>query len=356
MGMRLDVSQQMRLEQRMKLAPRMIQSMEILQLPIMALEERIQQEIQENPVLSDDIEADAPPADAAPENSEPAEEAPDATAEEGAEYDEEFERLLTEGDDWREHLASHRVSRGRMEEVGQRKHDAMQNMVSRPESLHEFLLHQFGFFDTSPALRRMGELIIHNIDESGLLDTPLEQLVETLGDGATRELAEEALALVQKLDPPGVGARDLKECLLLQVTPDMPHADVLRTLIAGHLDDLMHNRLPVIQRKTGYSLELIKEARESLKNLNPRPAGNFQPQNIPYVVPDVFVEPDDNGQFHVRLQDRYIPSLHISRRYQQLLRSRETDPQTKQYIQKKIQSARWLIESIEQRRNTLAKV
>jgi RNA polymerase sigma-54 factor len=337
----------------------MIQSMEILQLPIMALEERIQQELLENPVLVDEeteVDPAAPEPTAADGQETAAPEAQAAADDSADRLEDEIEQLLAMNEDWTESLSSHRVSRDRSEQAAERKHDVMQNMVSRPESLHEYLLHQFSFFDLCPEVRRLGELVIHNLDEHGFLATPLEELVKIAGQGADLQAAEEALSLVQKLDPPGVGARDLKECLLMQITPDTPHREVLVTLISNHWDDLLHNRLPVIQRKTGYSLETIQAAREGLKGLKTQPGTDFQSQNIPYVVPDVAVEPDGNGGYKVRLQDDYTPQLHISRRYQQLLRSNDTDLQTKRYIQKKIQAARWLIESIEQRRGTLAKV
>jgi RNA polymerase sigma-54 factor len=181
-------------------------------------------------------------------------------------------------------------------------------------------------------------------------------VIRDFGGDATREQAEQALALVQKLDPPGVGARNLRECLLLQLTPDVPCRDVLQILIANHLDDIQQNRLPTIEKKTGIPIEEIKEAIEHLRRLNPRPGSRFSPENAQYVVPDLIVEADEHGQYEVRLQDEHTPQLAISRHYQRLLKNKEADPAAREYIQKKIQSARWLIEAIEQRRNTLLKV
>jgi RNA polymerase sigma-54 factor len=173
---------------------------------------------------------------------------------------------------------------------------------------------------------------------------------------ATSEQASEALHLIQRLDPPGVGARDIRECLLLQLTPEIPCHQVLQILISQHLDDVEHNRLPAIEKKTGIPLEKIKEALEQLGRLNLRPAASFGSDNSNYVVPDLIVEQDDRGGYDVRLADENAPQVTISRYYQKQLRNKDTDPQTREYIQKKIQSARWLIESIEQRRSTLLKV
>jgi RNA polymerase sigma-54 factor len=170
------------------------------------------------------------------------------------------------------------------------------------------------------------------------------------------EDAERALALIQSLDPPGVGARDLKECLLLQVKPDTPLRDVIVTLISSHLEDLEHNRLPVIQRKTGYSLETIKAALEEMKHIiDPYPGRGFEVRLAQRVTPDVSVEKDDEGRWVVKLIDEYTPQLRISKRYIQMLRN-NPDQATKEYIKRKVDSAKWLIESIEQRNNTLRKV
>ncbi len=161
---------------------------------------------------------------------------------------------------------------------------------------------------------------------------------------------------MQKLDPPGVGARDLKECLLLQLTPGMDYYEELKTLISNHLEDLEHNRLPQIERKTGYSIELIKEALEHLRKLNPKPGAAFTSTYVQPVQPDVFIELVEGGRYKVRLEDGHTPNLFISPYYRKLLTSSDTDEKTREYIKRKINSAQWLIESIEQRRNTLTKV
>src|SRR5207249_7470065 len=130
---------------------------------------------------------------------------------------------------------------------------------------------------------------------------------EEIGRGydqpAMVEQVEEVLRIVQKLEPLGVGARTLSECLLLQLTPETRHRDVLRVLILHHLEDIEHNRLPVIQKRTGFDLATIKEAIEALKHLNPRPGAQFTVENIPYVVPDIAVERNEDGNYEVRLLD-----------------------------------------------------
>ena len=161
---------------------------------------------------------------------------------------------------------------------------------------------------------------------------------------------------MQKLDPPGVGARDLRECLLLQLLPGIPCYEQLQTLISGHLEDLEHNRLPVISRRTGYSIELIQEVLLELRKLNPKPGADFNNSAAPPVTPDVFVELDENGKYRVRLEEGHTPNLFISPYYRQLFQNPATTNETREYIKRKVNSAQWLIDSIQQRRATLTKV
>ncbi len=361
--MRLTIGQQMQLAQKQVLAPRMIQSMEILQLPIMALQERIEQEMEENPVL--DVSERDGDAESEEDNKEPKEEHPDAPAEgerelvvdEANHNEKDFERLMNMADDWPDHFEERsRPSRGMVEQEAERKHDAMANMAARPQSLHDYLHDQLGWFDVDPDVRSMADRIIYNLDSNGYLKTPLEELVDPDAEASQLELASQALALVQKLDPPGVGARDLKECLLLQLAPGTPYYEELRTLVSSHLADLENNRLPVIERRTGYSIELIQEAWEELRKLNPKPGAAFNDSFVPNVTPDVFVDTEEDGRYSVRLEDGHLPSLYISPYYRELLRNPDTNTETREYIKRKINAAQWLIESIEQRRGTLTRV
>ena len=244
--MRLDTTQQMRTEMRLRMAPRMIQSMEILQLPIMALQERIEQELGENPVLEDLRESSATEADGEETAARrPTEPEPDAEPD-------EFDSLIGLDENWSElYDEGPRRSRASLSEESDRKQEAMQNMASRPRSFHDDLTDQLSFFDCEPIVRELAEYIIHNLDERGLFKLDLQDVVRDFNGRATLEQAEEALRLVQRLDPPGVGARDLRECLLLQLTPEIPCHDVLHILISQHFDDLEHNRLPAIEKKTG---------------------------------------------------------------------------------------------------------
>src|SRR5690606_37540362 len=297
--MRLSFGQELRLVQKQVLAPRMIQSMEILQLPIMALQERIEQEIQENPALElTEEDADLPEEPVDVENPDaPSEEERELVVDEGKNNEEDFERLLNMDEEFPDQFEERtRPSSTRIEEEGDRKHDAMANMVARPQSLQDYLHDQLGWFNLAPDVRAMCDRIIYNLDANGYLQSRLEDLIDPNALPEQLALAQRALAIVQKLDPPGVAARDLRECLLLQLTPGMPHFEQLKTLISSHLEDLEHNRLPAIERKTGYSIALIQQTLGELRKLNPKPGAGFGEVFVPNVIPDVFVELGDDGK------------------------------------------------------------
>jgi RNA polymerase sigma-54 factor len=358
--------------QQMVLAPRMIQSMEILQLPIMALQERIQEELQENPVLElkETNEEGGPIAEAEAEGdiaeTPPSDDGHDPGAaelviDEAGDNEVDFDRLEALSRDWEDHFnEEHRPSRNGMDEEGDKKHEAMNNMASRPQSLQDYLSDQLPFLDLTEEQIDLCRFIISHIDSRGWMLIPLTELAQSYEQTTERptslEKVEEALAVVQKLDPPGVGARDLNECLVMQLTPDTPHSDILRVLILNHMDDIKHNRLPAIQRRTGYDLNLIKESIAALGHLNTHPGSAFTVENIPYVVPDIEVTRGEDGEYQVRLIDDWLPNVYISRRHVEMYKDKSADPKTREYLKKKITAAQWLLESIEQRRNTLEKV
>jgi RNA polymerase sigma-54 factor len=232
----------------------------------------------------------------------------------------------------------------------------MANLVARPESLQEHLELQLHEMDLDEPLRLMAERIISSLDSNGYLPGSLEDLLPPDASREELELARRALVVVQQLEPAGVGARDLRECLLLQLTPDLPYYEELKTLISGHLDDLCENRLPAIERKTGYTFERIQAAWDELRKLKPKPGAEFSDVHVPTVTPDVFLEQDDDGTYRVRLEEGDTPSLRISNYYRQRLLSGTATAEEKEYIKRKVNSAQWLIDSINQRRSTLTKV
>ncbi len=341
------------------LAPRMIQSMEILQLPLLALQERIEQEIQENPVL--DVKEVDPNLPDERYESDKVDDSADAEKElvvdETKNNEEDFERLLNMNDEWPGTFEERsRPSADRIEQESSRKHDTMANMANRPQTLQDHLHNQVGWFDLDEDLRQLVDRIIYNLDANGRLQGQLQDLLKPDAPPERLRRAEEALDIVQRLDPPGVGARDDRECLLLQIKPGIPFYEELKKLIEHHLEDLAGNRLPIISRKTGYSIEQIHRIWDELKKLNPHPGAIFKETHVHLVTPDVYVERNDDGKYVVRIDDDRTPDLYISPYYRKLLSNPDTTPETKEYIKRKINAAQWLIESIQQRRSTLTRV
>jgi RNA polymerase sigma-54 factor len=361
--MQLNLSQQMRMSQQMRLAPRMIQSMEILQLPVMALEEKVEQELQENPLLErvegnpDTPISEEEREDTRSEANDPQIAERELVVDSDHNNEADFERLVEMASEWPDdnYTSGSKPSANRISDESDRQHDAIANVAQKSQSLHEYLVEQYGYFDIPREVREFGEFLIQNLDHHGRMPSGLPELMQVYGRTISEADAQQALQLIQQLDPPGVGARDARECLLLQVKDDTPYRDMLVTLISSHLEDLAQNRLPLIQRKTGYSIEQIKESLEELRKLNPFPGSGFEERPVQTVKPDLFVELDEHGKYVVRLEDEFTPRLRISKRYQQMLRD-GADAQTKEFIKRKIDSAKWLIESIEQRHNTLKRV
>ncbi len=371
--MHLNISQQMKMSQQMKLAPRMIQSMEILQLNMMALNERIEQELVENvtlEVVNKDRDAPIDEGDRILTPDDPREarelkkdvEERELVAGNDANNESDFERLLEISSEWPEDnvgFGGSRPSSNQISDDGDRQHDAMANMTARPQSLHEYLLEQFTFFTVDGTLRQFGEYLIQHLDHNGRLQSLLAEIAGQFNrvyDAAvTQEQAEEVLSMIQHLDPPGVGARDHREMLLLQIEDHMPFHEVMEVLVRDHLEDIAFNRLPVIQKATGYSIDMIKVGIEQIQTLNPYPGRGFEQRPVQRVTPDLAVEKDADGKYVVRLLDEYVPELRISPRYARMLKENPTQ-ETRDWIRKKVESARWLIESIEQRYSTLRKV
>lgn len=358
----MSMGMQTKLQQQQILAPKMIQSMEILQLPIMELQERIQEELQANPVLEEVVEGrdevanetDVTLADIDYDANDPREELVIDTK---GNAEDDFERLLSINEDWSDHFnEEHRPSASRIEEYSDNKHLAETNMVSRPQSLQDYLADQLSYLDAEPIIENLARFIISHIDENGYLTSSLPDIVASYEVVVNVEDAEEALQLIQRLDPLGVGARDLRECLLLQLNSEIPFVDVLRVIIQNHLEDIQHNRLPNIQKRTGFELSVIQDAIMELRHLNPKPGAQFKSDNVQYVVPDILVERNEDGEFEVRLLDDWTPSVNISRKYIKMYRDKASDANAREFLKRKIQAAQWLIEAIEQRRNTLLKV
>ncbi|MBN1766409.1 MAG: RNA polymerase factor sigma-54 [Sedimentisphaerales bacterium] len=360
--MRLDMSQQMKMDQRMVLAPRMIQSMEILQLPLMALQERIEQEMLSNPVLEleepgNEFEESETYEDVSSDD-ETAQEEKSLLIDDDNNKKDDYERLANQDTDYEDYMErSTYIQPRRSNEDRDPKLEAMQNTAAPAQSLNEYLHEQWAFIEVEPIIKKAGGVIIDYIDEAGYLSVDLLSLCERVREPITTGQMELALALIQNLEPTGVGARDLAECLRLQLEASDEDCELEIELVSHHLKDIEMNRFPAVARKTGHSIADLKRAVQVISRLDPRPGLQIGQHNAQYIIPDVIVEYDqENDIFHAHLADGSTPSLRINTMYSQLLKAGEVTTEAKEFLQNSVRSARWLIESIEQRKTTLMRV
>lgn len=351
---RPDLSLRQKLEQRLKLAPQIIQSIEILQLSALDLKQLVQKELVENPVMELSEETGG---ESVQEASEPREEIAaekyrrerEPALEIEGHTDKEFAKL----EDIIEHFEKQSIERRSYVSDSDEKQDMLQNTAAKPLSLQDFLSQQFALLDLTADVRQAGESIIYNIDDNGYVMYPLEEIFGTT-DPARLAVAEEALKTVQSLNPPGVGARNLKEALLLQLGKG-EQCSLEREIVENHLDDVSANKIPKISKEMSLPLEDVKKAVEFIRALSPHPGAFFSGEPAPFVVPDIVVE-DVEGRYEVRLENAYIPTVQISRAYEKMLTEKRADPQVRDYVRKKVESARHLIRAIEQRKNTLQRI
>jgi len=345
----------------MKLAPRIIQAMEILQLHVMALQERIQAEMESNPVLElRDLPADEQQL---PMEREPEEHRGDRdlVVKQDNSNSEDFERLADYEDEFGQGQLRESAPRASSYEGERdRKLDAMANTPAHEQSLTEYLLGQWAFMETDEAVLLAGRVLITFIEDDGYLKTPLEDLLNGKINPPVRlDQLRQALKLVQTLEPTGVGARDLRECLLIQLAVEsLVGTDVSleSELVRNFLREIEMNHLPQIAKRTGKSLAQIKKAIENISRLNPRPGLLIGSRPAPVVLPDVCVYLDDQGHVVVEMPYDNSPHLLISGTYRRLVKDPKAPREARLFIQRNIRSAQWLIGAIEQRRQTVRRV
>lgn len=337
-------SQQQELKQTQTLAPQQLVSLSLLSLPVMELENRISQELAQNPVLELDRETDETPSDDLPEPEDFTEE---FSGDENAQLDPNRE-------DYEEHL-----DRILSAEPGSEPDDAesrrqymFDSIIAEP-SLQEKLLEQLRFADASPAVRRCAVYVIGSLDENGYFRGTLPDAAQSAS--ASMKDAEAALKLVQSFDPPGIAARDLKECLLLQTGRMEQRDEKLETLIRDHLDELAHNKRPQIAEKMKISIPELNHLVAKLQRLDPHPGTLLDSRNEPYILPEITVVPDGD-EFKLMENEPPFGHLSISKTYQKMLENPALAAEDKAYLRSKIDSGKALIHGLEQRQSTIRRI
>jgi RNA polymerase sigma-54 factor len=325
------------------LSPQLQQSLLVLQTPLLELRNLVQQEMETNPVLEE--LPDGPGAD------EPAEPSVDDN------FKSEFEKLASLDEEWRDYMAQSAGSgadgfRGSREAKDKRQF--FFDSIAVQETLQQNLLGQLNQTALNADDRKAAELIVGNIDDNGFLQSTTEEMA--LNSGIPREDFEKMLAVIQGFYPPGVGARGLRECLLIQLKREGKENTLEYKIVSEHMEDLGRRRFPEIARRMGISVEDVQKAANNIGRLNPRPGQVFAsaPQN--YVLPDVTVEKVD-GEYQISLNDEQIPHLRISNLYKDIIASGDTQSgDVKDYIRDKIRSGKFLIRSIHQRQQTISNI
>jgi len=321
------------------LSPQLQQSLLILQTPLLELRNLVRQEMETNPVLEE------LPDQSGLDESDTVESAGDNN------FKEEFEKLASLDEEWRDYMAQS-GSYTRSQEA-QDKRQFFFDSIPVQETLQQNLIGQLNQTALSADDRKAAEMIIGNIDDNGFLQSTLEQMA--LNSGIPKENFEKLLALIQSFYPPGVGARDLRECLLIQLQRQEKESTLEYKIVSEHMEDLGKRRFPEIARQMNISVEDVQSAADKIARLNPRPGQIFAaaPQN--YVLPDVTVEKVD-GDYQIILNDEQIPHLRISNIYKDIIAQDNNGAEVKDYIRDKIRSGKFLIRSIHQRQQTISNI
>ena len=355
--MKPGMSQSTQLRQELKINPRLYQAMDLLYMPLLDLQQHLKQELLNNPFL-DLVEAEEEDEDEQTE-AEASAETPEEK-ERGEEID--WEEILLDGFD---------TAGGRREEHEEREYYEPVTVATRDLSDH--LRDQVNLLELSPREALLADEFLGNINDDGYLATPVPEIIQSVNElisqaaeSEDRDLAdlplytlEEGEAMLQKvqdLDPPGVGARDLRECLMLQLDEAGLSQSVPYRLVRDCFEELIAHRWSEISKRFGISAADVQKAADEIAKLDPKPGLRFRSGDENYIIPDLIVDKID-GQYHVFLNDANLPRLRLSKAYQEIARDKKKfEGENKEFISNKLNSANWMIQAIEQRRQTMLKV
>lgn len=327
------------------LSPQLQHSLLILQTPLLELRNLVQQEMETNPVLEE-----LPEEPSTDDRNEPEPAADDNLKG-------ELEKLVSLDEEWRDYMAqsgSYSSDGAHDSKEARDKRQFLFDSIPVQETLQQNLIGQLNQTVLSASDRNAAELIIGNIDDNGFLQSTPEEMA--LNSGIPKEDFEKTLCLIQSFYPAGVGARDLRECLLIQLQREGKEQSLEYKIVSEHMEDLGRRRFPEIARRMGVSVEDVQNAADNIARLNPRPGQVFAvaPQN--YVLPDVMVEKVD-GEYQIILNNEQLPHLRISNVYKDIIASGDAQPgEVKNYVRDKIRSGKFLIRSIHQRQQTILNI
>jgi RNA polymerase sigma-54 factor len=318
------------------LAPQLQQSLQILQAPTLELRNIVQQELQTNPVLEEE-----------PNTHETEDRSTDES-----DFQEEFEKLAKLDEEWRDYMAQNVNYSARSQEDEERRQFFLDSIANQ-ETLQQHLLEQLNTADTDGRQRKGAELIIGNIDDYGFLSAQLDEIASQ--SGVSLEDLTDALGLVQSFHPVGVGAQDLRDCLLIQLRRLGKAGSIEYQIVDQHLEELGRKRYPDIARRLSVSVDQVQKAATFISTLDPKPGQIFSPEPNSYVLPDVLVE-KVGDEYVVSLTGDQIPHLRINKTYRDLMTQSRNGAEVRDYIREKIRSGKFLIKSIHQRQQTILNI
>ncbi len=356
--MALEAKLYQKLSQQLVMTPQLRQAIKILQVSRAELETLIDEELAQNPVLEEGVEQSEEP-----EERPRTEEKLEGNGNEAEEWSEPREERETtnevapndrlDGIDWKEYLDNYRNdwhgASATPADYDDEKRPALENTLVRSASLTEHLIWQLRMSGIDPIEESVAALMIGNMDKDGYLQVEVEDIA--FQSGQDFDVVERTLRRIQDLDPPGVGARDLPECLLLQIRADGKEDSAAAKIVRDHLTLLESKRYDKIAKDLGVTIEEVVAAATYIATLEPKPGRNFGEGDIRYITPDVFVQ-KIGDELVITLNDEGLPRLRVSNFYRQVLGDTETTD-AKRYIQEKMRAAAWLIKSIQQRQRTL---
>lgn len=318
------------------LAPQLQQSLQILQAPTLELRNIVQQELQANPVLEE----------------EPGTYESEESSGDDAEFQEEFERLVRLDEEWRDYMAQS-VGYGSRNQEDEERRQFFFDSLATQETLQQHLVEQLNTAEVSGTQRRAAELIIGNIDDLGFLPISLQEIAAS-SQIPVADLPP-MLELIQTFHPVGVGAHDLRECLLIQLRRLGKEGSLEYRIVDQHLEDLGRKKFPEIARRLGVSVDEVQRAANFISTLDPKPGQIFTPDPNSYVLPDVTAE-KVGDDYTVALTGDQIPHLRISKTYKDLMAQGRNGSEVRDYIREKIRSGKFLIKSIHQRQQTILNI
>lgn len=337
----MDMRHEMRpeLQQRLVMTPKLQQAIKLLQMPALELQQKLKHELLHNPMLEDVEDAD----------DEEEQEVETSSAEDEGEFKAGEDEI-----DWDRYLKDGFEMGG--QEIGEREDsdDYYERVPVVRSSLEDYLMSQLRMSIASPEELKIGEFIIGSLDSNGFLTCSVEDVASYTG--ADLKQVQEVLAVIKTFDPSGVGAADLRESLLIQLGQLGLSESLAARLVRDHLDDLLEKRYREIARSLKKTVKEIQVAADVVAGLDPRPGTRYSSEEPRYIVPDLIVDKVEDG-YVVQLNDRNIPRLRVSRAYRDILSgARKKNKKEEDYVKKKLDSARWLIRTIDQRRRTMVKV